>query len=194
MNKTGVLIALVMPYVAFAEQARELGAHEHGHSALNIAVEGTQVAMELEAPGADITGFEYRAETVDDRAKLDAAIAALSDPLALFVLPSAAGCTVVEVDADLMGDHHEEHEDHSANEDDHDHDSHGEDEGAEHTEFHAEYLLNCTDPSAITSMDFAFFETFPNAEEVEVQLISDKGAHGFDVERDAPVLNLSGLI
>ena len=53
---------------AVAEERRELGAHEHGHSTLTIAVEGTRVAMELSAPGADIVGFEHAAETDEQKA------------------------------------------------------------------------------------------------------------------------------
>ncbi|WP_272005752.1 DUF2796 domain-containing protein [Roseovarius sp. ZX-A-9] len=185
MKKTALVIALMAPSTLLAQQTRELGAHEHGHSALNIAIEGTQVLLELEAPGADIMGFEYRAHTQADRAKQDAAIAALSAPLSLFVLPAAAGCTVVEAHAHLVDEHH----DHADG-----HDDHAKDDGAHHTEFHAEYLLNCTDPSAIDRIEFAYFQTFPKAREVDVQMISAKGAQGFEVERNAPVLDLSGLI
>lgn len=190
MKMTTLMIALMVPSTLFAQETRDLDAHEHGHSALNIAIEGTQVAMELEAPGADIVGFEYEATTAEDRAKLDAAIAELSKPLSLFVLPAAAGCTVVESSAGLIDEHHDEHEEHAEGE----HEEHTEEAGAEHTEFHAEYLLNCANPSAIDRIEFAFFKTFPNAQEVEVQMISDKGSKGFEVERDAPVLDLSGLI
>jgi hypothetical protein len=197
MKKTALMIALVGPSTLFAQEPRDLDAHEHGHSALNIAVEGTQVAIELEAPGADIVGFEYEATTAADRAKLDAAIAELSKPLSLFVLPAAAGCTVVGASAGLVEEHHDDHAEHAEGEHDHDQHAEGEheeEEGAEHTEFHAEYLLTCTYPTEIDRIEFAFFETFPNAQEVEVQMISDKGSKGFEVERDAPVLYLAGLI
>lgn len=199
MKNPALILALMAPTALFAQETRELGAHEHGHSALNIAIEGMQVAMELEAPGVDIVGFEYEAETAEDRAKLDAAIAELSKPLALFVLPDAAGCTVVSSSAGLIDEHHEDGEEHAEHEheaegEDHAHDDHAAEEGAEHTEFHAEYLLDCADPSAIDGIEFAFFDVFPNAQEVEVQMISDKGSQGFEVEREAPVLDLSGLI
>ncbi|SFI52028.1 DUF2796 domain-containing protein [Jannaschia pohangensis] len=187
INKTALVMALVMPSMLFAQEARELGAHQHGHSALNIAIEGTRIALELEAPGADIVGFEYEAQTAEDRAKLDVAVAELSKPLALFVLPDAAGCTVVSSSAGLVDGHHEEGEDHA-------HDDHAEKEGAQHTEFHAEYLLDCADPTAIDRIEFAFFEVFPNAQEVEVQMISETGSQAFEVERADPVLDLSGLI
>lgn len=192
MRITSLVIALMVPSALSAQETRDPGAHEHGHSALNIAIEGAQVAMELDAPGADIVGFEYVAETAEDRARLDAAIAELSRPLALFVLPDAAGCTVVSSSAGLIDEHHEEGEEHGEGE--HAEEEHAEEVAAEHTEFHAEYLLTCANPAAIDRIEFAFFEIFPNAQEVEVQMISDKGSQGFEVERDAPVLDLSGLI
>lgn len=187
MKNPILILALIAPTALLAQENRELDAHEHGHSALNIAFEGTQIAMELEAPGVDIVGFEYEAKTAEDRAKLDTAIAELSKPMSLFVLPAAAGCTIVSSSAGLIDEHHDEEEGHEEGE-------HEEEEGAEHTEFHAEYLMNCADPSAIDEIEFAFFDVFPNAEEVEVQMISDMGSKGFEVERDAPILDLAGLI
>ena len=153
-----------------AEETRQLDAHEHGVGQLDIAIDGQQVAMELYAPGADIVGFEYAAESDADLAAVDSAATTLAGPLDLFVLPEAAGCSVVtaaaglesEEDHDDHGDEHDEqgHDDHD---DDHDegHDDHASETG--HTEFHAEYLLTCANPSAITEINFAYFDTFPNA-------------------------------
>lgn len=93
-------------------------------------------------------------------------------------------------------DHKDEHDD--DHKDDHadDHkDEHADEEGEEgHNEFHAEYALTCADPSAIDAIEFVYFERFPNAAELDIQLISDKGAKGFEVERDEPRLDLSGAI
>lgn len=218
MNKllsTALLLALAAP--AQAEEKRELGAHEHGVGALNIAFEGRQVAMELEAPGADIVGFEYHAESSEDRAKIDDAIALLAKPLDLFVLPAEAECTVTEARVALEGeedhdehdhdhdhdhekhdehadhDDHGKHEDHAEHKDHAEHEHHAEEEG-EHTEFHAEYLLTCAAPEAIDSIEFVYFEKFENARELEVQMISDRGTKGFEVERSAPRLDLTGMI
>jgi hypothetical protein len=217
---------------ALAEENRQLDAHEHGVGQLNIAFDGQQIAMELHAPGADIVGFEYAAESDEDRAAIDAAIATLNAPLALFGLPDAAGCSVTEASAGLeseedhddhadehgdeehVHDDHgdEKHDDHAEDghddhkeegHDDHEeegHDDHGEDghddhaDEAGHTEFHAEYLLTCATPSAITDITFSYFDSFPNAVEVEVQIITDAGATSFEVERDAPILDLRGKL
>ena len=198
-----VLVAVTGP--ALAEEERQLDAHEHGVGQLDIAFEGSQIAMELHAPGADIVGFEYAAKSAEDRAAVDAAVATLARPLDMFVLPAAAGCSVVQASASLESEHDDEdhaehgedhaHEDHDAHadadHDDHDHEEHVEAGG--HTEFHAEYLLECADPSAVEAISFAYFTTFPNAKELEVQVVSDAGASGFEVERDAPSLDLRGM-
>ncbi len=108
---------------ASAQETRELGAHEHGHSALDIAFDGKQVSMALKAPGDDIVGFEYPATSVEDRAAIDTAVAALSEPLSIFVLPAAAGCSVTEATASLVTGHHEEEEEgdaHAVEDEDHD--------------------------------------------------------------------------
>ena len=188
---------------AFAQEARQLNAHEHGVGQLDIAFDGDQIAMELHAPGADIVGFEYGAESTEDRAAVDAAVAALTKPLDLFILAKAAGCSTVNAIAGLESEEdHDAHDDghdddHAAEEDGHDdhadegHEDHADE--ADHTEFHAEYLLTCTDPSAMTDITFAYFDAFPNALEVEVQVISDTGATSFEVERGAPTLDLRGM-
>ncbi|MEO1468976.1 MAG: DUF2796 domain-containing protein [Pseudomonadota bacterium] len=226
---TVALIALATPAIApgvavAGSETRELGAHEHGVGSLNMAMEGTAVLIELEAPGADIVGFEHPAESAEDRAAVEAAKAALSDPLSLFVPSAAAGCTVTATEVALIGDDHDDeehgHDEHA--EDDHDehgeehadahghdhghdhkdehaghgHDDHGHDDHAEanHTEFHAEYTLTCADPDALQRVEFPYFETFPNAEELEVQMIGTGGSAGFEVTRDDPALEIPGNI
>lgn len=233
LSATVAAIALSAAYVR--AENRELGAHEHGRGALNIAVEGNTVLMEFEAPGADIVGFEHRAESAADRAAVDEAVAALSQPMELFIPLGEAECVVSNASVELVsesGDHaehgheghgddrddhahdehaHDEHEDddhdhgHETAEGEHndeeqaeeghgDHESHAEGEGEGHTEFHAEYALFCSDPAAIRTLDFAYFSRFPNAAELEIQLISEKGATAFEVKRDAPRLDIGGAI
>ncbi len=193
---------------AQAEEKRDLVAHEHGAGALNIAFEGSAAAMEFEAPGADIVGFEHPAKSAEDRAKVDSAIATLAKPLDLFKLPAAAECTLVKAEVELHGQeddhreergdakHHEEGEHNEEHAEAHHDDAepHDEHEEANHTEFHAEYQLACAATGAIDRIEFTYFEVFPNAKELEVQMISDKGTNGFEVERANPVLDLGGLI
>lgn len=230
-SSSATLILFVVASAAAAEDARQLDAHEHGVGQLDMAFDGNQIALELHAPGADIVGFEYAAQSAEDRAKVDAAVASLARPLDLFAMPAAAGCSVVQASASLESeedhDDHAEHDDHSdhddheehtedghkdedhAHDEGHDHDGHddhadsekheGHDdheehaEDAGHTEFHAEYMLDCAAPDQATLIQFAYFDTFPNARELEVQVITDKGATAFEVLRDAPTLDLRDM-
>lgn len=180
----GTLTMLVTFAAGGQERRRELGAHEHGHSTLNVAIEGTEVAMELIAPGADIVGFEHEATSAQDKAVLAAAEAKLADPLSLFALPTEAECTLqtatVEIEGEHQADeaHHDEAEEHEA----------------EHNEFHASYRLACASPDELGRIRFDYFDAFPNAMEVEVNVITEKGQTSFEVERDAPILDLVGLV
>jgi cobalamin biosynthesis protein CobT len=205
---------------ATGEEARQLEAHEHGVGQLDIAIDGAQIAIELHAPGADIVGFEYAATSAEDRAKVADAVATLARPLDLFSLSDAAGCSVVQASASLESeaDHdeehahsedehdeehaehgHDDHEDGDEEHAEHDEDEHTDEEHAEHTdeaghtEFHAEYLLDCADIAAASTIAFKYFDAFPNSVELEVQLITEKGATAFEVERDAPMLDLRSM-
>ncbi len=189
---------------ALAEDAkRELGAHEHGHSALNVAIEGDRVEMELMAPGADIVGFEHEAASADDKTVVAQAKAVLGEPLALFGFTDAAGCAVETALVEIEGgeDHDEHGDEHYADDEHHEEGEHAEadHEGyegeASHNEFHAAYALTCSAPDALDAIDFAtFFKTFESAEEVEVTVISEKGQSSYEVERNSPVVDLQGVM
>ncbi|MGD9866057.1 MAG: DUF2796 domain-containing protein [Pseudodonghicola sp.] len=168
--------------------ARELGAHVHGTGTLDIALEGTGVAMELHAPGADIVGFEQAAETAEARATLAAAVTALEQPLTLFTLPEAAGCTVIgaEVTAEAEGGAPAAEQAHT----DHDHDHDG---TYQHMEFHARYVLDCTAPDRLDHIGFAYFTRFPGAQKLKVRIVSATGAAMAEVTRAAPELDLRSL-
>jgi len=197
------IIFFIIASPVFSEDARQLNAHEHGIGALNIAIEAPLVVMEFHAPGADIVGFEYAAKSDADLAAISAALKTLEAPLDLFVLPEAARCAVQAVQVELKSD-----ADHGANEEDHqghdahtedghqdhdDHDDHDEEKHAAssgHTEFHAEYSLICSNIEALTQIDFAYFEVFPNSKQVALQLISQSGARAFDIKSGALRLDL----
>ena len=189
-------ICLAFATVAVAEDKhRQLGAHEHGHGSFNIAIEGKRVSMELEAPGADIVGFEHKARTKEQRAAVSTAKETLKQIANVVGLPSAAGCKLQKASVEL----HVEGEDH------HEHKhaekgkakSHGSKEGADegsHSEFHAEYQLTCAAPERLVEITFPYFENFKGAEELEVSVAGPKSQKKFEVERDAGKINLGGLI
>lgn len=203
------LAAAVSVHAAVAEEAhRELGAHVHGHGTLNIAIENDTVAMELEAPGMDLVGFEHAAETDAQKAAVAEAKAKLEEPLALFKLPASAGCSLASAEVELetgAGDHddHEHEKEHAHHDDDHhddkaeahdDHNDHDDHDEARHSAFHVDYKLTCTEPASLTAITFDYFKTFAGAKELTVNVVTDKAQSSFEVNRDKPQLDLGGMM
>jgi hypothetical protein len=173
---------------AAAAQHRELGAHEHGRGTLNIAVEGTRLTMELEVPGDDIVGFEHAAKTPKQKAAVEKAKGLLSAPLALFKLPDAAGCRVTEAKVEVEdGDHDHANKEAKPTKG-------GSKAEVAHSQFHAEYTLECTAPAGIGAIDFPYFRAFAGAKRLDVNLITAKGQTKFEVTRAKPRISLAGMI
>lgn len=183
-----VAIALAYTPVAYA-QTRQLDAHVHGVGELKMAIEGTAVSMEFEAPGVDIVGFEYKASTSEDKQAVETALAILENPLALFVPPQAAGCSIADAHAEL---HIENHDDHHDDEEDHDATEDHDEEEVSHTAFEANYTLTCADPAQLSSLELTYFDTFPNSKELHLQFVTDTGALALEATRDAPFFDLRG--
>lgn len=194
------------------EEHRELGAHVHGHGTLNIAVEGNRVAMELEAPGMDIVGFEHEASSDEQKAAVEKAKAELAKPLILFKIPDGAACKVAEakvaLESEHEGEHGDEHEDHADEHGDHakgeDHDDHDHEEHADadhdddhdhhHSAFHVTYALDCGKPSNLSSISFDYFKQFAGARSLTVNVVTAKAQSSYEVNRDKPELDLGGMM
>lgn len=164
-----VAIAATLTVSGLTPAMAENKAHEHGVGLMNIAVETQNVEIELESPGADIVGFEHAAKTSAQKKAIEAAEDKLKDGDRLFAFPSGAKCRMTEVEIEsprLESDkgHKHEHED-------------------GHSEFHAHYHFQCESPGQLTHMDVRYFEMFPAAHELTVQMIS---AAGQSVQRLTP--------
>lgn len=182
-------LAAALQFSPAAAQQREAGAHEHGRGTLNIAVEGARLSMELEAPGADIVGFEHAAKTSKQKAAVADAKKKLSGPQALFTLPAAAGCVVKQAKVEVEGLEHA-----------HGH-SHGRAKDAKkaepedkHSEFHATYAFDCKTPASITSIDFGYFRVFAGAQKLEVTIVTPKGQTKLEATRAKPRIDLVGMM
>ncbi len=94
--------------------------------------------------------------------------------------------------AEEHDDHDEEHAEHADehhHDDDHDdHDEHAEEAG--HAEFHGEYVLTCGSPDELSSIQFAYFDAFAGAEELEVGVITETSQASYEVGRDGPSIDL----
>ena len=154
---------------------REVGAHQHGASKLNVAIEGQTISMELSAPANDIVGFEARPRTDKQKAAVEQATATLRDPLKLFTLPAVAGCTVASASVEQVFEEG------------------ATPEASDHSEFEGRYSLSCSNMAALSEVEFPYFKLFPKADEIDVQVISPKGQKSFEVKRNRPRLSLRNL-
>ena len=168
-------------------------AHEHGRGTLNIAIENTRVSVELEAPGADIVGFEHAAKTARQKEAVEKGKKQLLAVQNLFKFPAAAGCTIAEAKAELEDDDHGH--DHAADQAAHGKDAarHGGDDEA-HSIFHGQYAFTCSAPERITVIEFGYFRVFSGAQKLEVNVITSKGQSKFEVTRAKPRIDLAGMM
>jgi len=167
-----------------------LGAHEHGVARLNAVLDGQALELELDSPAMNLVGFEHMASSAADKAKVAAARKQLENPVALFNLPTAAGCKVSsqELNRPLFGDKPE------ADHDDDDDATDGKGAAAhehhhDHSEIHAHYQFTCATPSALSNLDLTqMFKTFPATQKIQVQLIGPSGQQGVDATATAATL------
>ena len=182
---------------------RQLDAHEHGSGAFNIAIDGKKVVMELEAPGADIVGFEHKARTAKQKASVSSAKTKLKELGNVITLPDAAGCKLAKANIELHieggDDDAHKHAEKKKAKHGHKH-SHGkkkakkEEKASSHSEFHAEYELTCASPEKLLEIAFPYFQNFKGANELDVSVAGPKSQKKFEVGRKTGKINLGGLI
>lgn len=208
--RTRVLLAvgfgLAVAGVGQAQQ-RQAGAHEHGRGTLNIAIEGSRLSMELEAPGADIVGFEHKAKTKKQKAAIEKAEEQLEAAEALFQLPAAAGCVLEASKVALESEDHDHNHDHGAKH--HGGKDHGSKEGTKgdgkggkkeghsddpHSSFRAEYAFECKAPAGLTTIGFGYFKVFAGAQKLDVTVVTPKQQSRFEVSRANPRIDLGGMM
>ncbi|EGQ9273017.1 zinc uptake protein ZrgA [Vibrio parahaemolyticus] len=183
-----IVIGLSLSTVATAEEYRQHSAHVHGHVEFNIAQDGSDLLLEITAPGADVVGFEHAPENAEQEKTLQHAVATLEDSNTLFAINPQAQCEIEEVHVEhSLGGQHEEHEhhDHEGHDHDehahHDHDKHDHDgheghdhsEHSDHGEFTAQYRFHCAQVGELSRIQTDWFNQFPSTESVNVNLFTD---------------------
>ena len=119
------------------EEFREHGAHEHGHGALDIVVEGEELVAELRIPGVNVVGFEHVPRDDAERAAVREALVPFRSAASVLVPSEEAECEVEMAEADISSmapdDHHEDEPGHDDEAHGHDDEAHGH-EGDRHEE------------------------------------------------------------
>ena len=152
-----------------AGEKRQLDSHEHGVSTLKIAIEGQNVQMELESPGNDIVGFEHAPENDNQKADVESALSQLKNEAGFFIPSSEANCKIKENSAEFEIE---------------------EGDSETHSAFHVIWKMKCSNPSQFTNLETTFFQLFPKAKEIEVEIISESGQKAMEWESDTKKIKL----
>lgn len=188
---TLISISLIAP-TTFAVERRAADAHVHGASMLNIAIDGPLLALEFEAPGMDLVGFEHAPTTDAQHQRIDDAMAALNAPETLFGLPNTAQCARTQTT--VHGPEHEaEHTEAKGHEHgkSHAHDTkQKETEKDTHSEFHAVYQWSCKDIGALKMLTPTLLTRFPGMQTITVEYATPNGQGTLEVTATTPGVRL----
>ena len=172
--------SLLLAATATSEESfRQHGAHVHGQVEFNIAQDADELLVEINAPGADVVGFEHAPENQQQKEKLSHAVHTLQHADTILQLSSAAQCELILADVDhSLGKHAEdEHHDHAShNHSEHQHEDHGHEEhnhSGQHGEFTIEYHFKCGDIAKLKQIDTSWFKHFPATSKIKVNLLTD---------------------
>ena len=159
-----LLMGAACGVAAAAPIQRQHGAHVHGEATLDLALDGTQLALTLSAPGISFAGFEHAPHDDGDRHTLADTIATLKTPANWLTLPLEAGCKLDSAKVSphgFGGAYAAEHGDADGDADAH----------HEHSDFDADYRYVCETPAALHSLDLRLFERFPALHKLHVNLV-----------------------
>lgn len=154
---------------------RQHSAHVHGLAALNMALEGNEIQIELTSPAANIVGFEHEPNSEEDHTALLSAVDRLRQGDVLFRFNPEADCAmeVAEIESSLLeheDEHGHEHEQEAEHDDRHGHDEH-EEEGETHSEISAFYHFECSNPQNINRLSVELFDAFKATQQLKLQYI-----------------------
>ncbi|MFC1237134.1 DUF2796 domain-containing protein [Vibrio sp. F74] len=194
--KLSLLSTLVLAVSAQAEEGfRQHEAHIHGHVEFNMAQEGSELLVEITAPGSDIVGFEHAPADEQQHQLIEQAEQTLKKAESILLISQDANCRVEHINvtntleseeqhAEHEGDEHDghegdEHDGHEGDEHDgHEGDEHDGHDGHEHEEsghgqFTVEYHFECSDITKLHQVKTTWFEHFPKTDKISVNLLTD---------------------
>lgn len=172
------------------EEPREHGAHEHGAAVLTVAWSGSDLEVDLDTPAFNLFGFEYEPSSDEDIQIVEEAVAALESG-DLLGFNAEAGCQLIGATVATAWDHEGEHAKDANHDAGHEDANHDKEEGEVHSDVEAHFILECSSPDDIRSLDLApLFERFPSLESLEAQGVSDTAQSSTELSAESSLLSL----
>jgi len=165
-------------------------AHVHGYAQLSLAAENRKLLISITTPANSLVGFEHRAETPEERAKITVLKATLNNAPNIISL-SKSDCKLTSVNIDLDGllplktddkhaHHEEEHHEHHDEKDHH--------EEAEHNEVMMDYSYHCDKGATNNSATIHLFKHYPAIKAIQAMWISDSNQGSINLTSDSNTL------
>ena len=175
-----LVLAAALACSLFAGSAQAQGqrsghAHQHGVASLDLAIEGRSLSLSLEVPLDNLVGFERAPRNAAEKARVDAALAALKNGATMFRIDPAAGCVFREATLTSavlkLGT------------------------GATaassggHADLDADYSFDCPQAAKAGHIEIGLFQAFPRLQRLEVQAVA--GQHQFKRSLKRPATRLT---
>lgn len=133
-------------------ETRSAGKHEHGSSSLSIAVDGNEMAIDLDGPAANLIGFEHQPSTPEQTAVLAKTLELLRVGDALFLTPADANCRMVSAAV-----------------------SPPEFAGDGHSDLEASWEFRCGNPQALQWVEVQLLAKFPGIAKLATGIVTPTG-------------------
>ena len=168
-----LLSASIAP--ALAQIERQYGAHVHGTSILDIALDGKTLTIHLDAPGMNLLGFEHAPRDAVERANVVSVLADLHAPSAWLLPAAAAECRLMHVNVESKGlsDATSAKSNSTVNR-----------EAASakaHADFDADYTFECAQPDRLNAIDIQLVARYAATRIVTVNIASRAGQSTVDL-------------
>jgi hypothetical protein len=139
--------ATLLAVTAQADEMHDHGKHVHGEVALNVAVEGGTLTVEIDTPAAQVLGFEKSPRNEAERAAVTSAEAWFRSGREMVGVPTAAACRLASVDftAPKLG--------------------------SGHADYRARYRFTCANPAALDWFEPRVLRRLKDVEKAEANVI-----------------------
>jgi hypothetical protein len=162
-----LLIFCASALCADADEFEQHHAHEHGKVTLNVAIDGSTLVVELDAPAINVVGFEHAPRTKSEQAAVQQATQLIHTGRGLLGFPPAAGCHFLHTD--FTEPRWEAPEAEAA-------EAAGAQHGSEeHADYAARFTYQCGHPAALAWLEPWLLAKLLNVTEARVNLVTPAG-------------------
>lgn len=179
-----MLAAIIIFESALPVWAHEPGAHVHGRAALEIAIDGATVQVNLNSPLDNLLRFEHAPRNEKERQAVKAMASKFNRADSLFIFTPAAQCRVESTDLaspvlspDLLAPASD-----SGKSADKNTGKNGGPSGTApstaadmHAELEATWQFQCAQPQALRGVDVRLFQMFPGLRRLDAAVAGPKG-------------------